>query len=143
MNGAQHGRGVTQERERLTFRPIWIGGGVFAAITLLGLVMAWVVLRIAEPAVQAPAVQAILGRGWPRRETSDEVNGMRTSLFPKDGRRVLDSSAPSAAAEHLRAYGWVDREQQIVHVPIARAKELYLERAQRRAASPEGGRPER
>ncbi len=141
MNEAEHWQRVTQERERLPARPIWIGAGVFAAITLLGVIMAWVVLRVAEPGAQVPA--AISGRGWTTRETNDEVNGMRTSLFPANERRVLDGPVPTPAADRLRAYGWVDREQQLVHVPLARAKELYLERLRRHAAAPEPGRPER
>jgi hypothetical protein len=135
MNDA-HWQRVTQERERLSARPIWIGGSVFVAITLLGMIMAWVVLRVAEPPWAGAALQPGSGRDWARRETSEEVNGMRTSLFPATERRQLAPSAPSAAAEHLRAYGWVDREQQIVHVPLERAKALYLERLRRHAAAP-------
>ena len=30
--------------------------------------------------------------------------------------------------ERLREYGWVDREQGLVRIPIERAKQLYLAR---------------
>lgn len=143
MNDAQHWHRVTQERERLTSRPIWLGASVFVGITVLGLIMAWVVLRVAEPEAQRAAVHPISGRDWPRRETSEEVNGMRTSLFPANERRLLEPVAPSTAADHLRAYGWVDREHQLVHVPLERAKELYLERLRPGAAAPKPEAPGR
>jgi hypothetical protein len=44
--------------------------------------------------------------------------------------------------ERLREYGWVDRAQGLVHIPIERAKRLYLERkagATRPASQFEGG----
>jgi len=41
--------------------------------------------------------------------------------------------------QHLRAYGWVDRERGIVHLPIDRATELFLKG--RRATGPEAAPP--
>jgi len=43
----------------------------------------------------------------------------------------------AARLEHLRAYGWIDRERGIVHLPIDRATELFLKG--RRATGPEAG----
>lgn len=137
MNDVQHWQRVTQERERLSARPIWLGAVGFGAITGLGMIMAWLVLQVAEPEARAVSATTSSGRGWVTRETGDEVNGMRTSLFPANERRVLDPAPVDPAAARLGAYGWVDREQRIIHVPIARAKELYVERQRRHAALPE------
>jgi hypothetical protein len=121
---------VTQEREQLSTRPILIGAVGFVAITALGLIMAWAVLRLSAPGAQDPA---ITGRGWGTAESREQVNGMRTSLFPRPDTPAR--ADPGVAAARLREYGWVDREQQIVHVPLARAKALYLERSRRHAAA--------
>lgn len=42
--------------------------------------------------------------------------------------------------QRLGQYGWVDRENGIARIPIDRALEIYLERANAEAAPPAGGR---
>jgi hypothetical protein len=37
----------------------------------------------------------------------------------------------AAAAERLGNYGWVDRDQNVVHIPIDRAKALFLQEQRR------------
>jgi hypothetical protein len=54
-----------------------------------------------------------------------EVNGMETQPFAV-GAQGIDEHRRTE--EFLMSYGWVDREAGIVHIPIERAIDLYLER---------------
>ena len=47
-----------------------------------------------------------------------------TGLFERHARPLSTRELP----ERLHSYGWVDRERRIVHIPIERAKQLYLAR---------------
>jgi hypothetical protein len=47
-----------------------------------------------------------------------------TGLFERHAPPLPTRQLP----ERLNSYGWVDREQRIVHIPIERAKQLYLSR---------------
>jgi hypothetical protein len=134
---------VTQEVDRMAPRPILIGALGFVALTLLGVLMAWALQRVAEGRTQGADAERISGRAWDTRETGEEVNGMRTGLFPRSEGRELGLQ-PAPSSQRLREYGWVDQERQIVHVPLERAKALYLERLRRHpAAAPRSERVER
>jgi hypothetical protein len=132
---------VTQEPDRVLVRPVVIGGVGFVGIIMLGVALAWGLERIAEgPRPEIP-VARLAGRGWNTPETDGEVNGMRTSLFPRPERVAAEPGRP-VTPSRLSEYGWVDRERGVVHVPIERAKELYLERQRRHAAvNPSPGTP--
>ncbi|HWO10864.1 MAG TPA: hypothetical protein VNN80_15325 [Polyangiaceae bacterium] len=79
--------------------------------------------RIA-PATAAPAA---LEGALPRPLTARELPGVPAGgLFERHEPAVSTRDAP----ERLKRYGWVDRERRLVHIPIDRAKELYLARGQ-------------
>lgn len=54
-----------------------------------------------------------------------EVNAMELTTFDQEAQGL---EANEAARERLRAYGWVDREDGVIHIPIEEAFDLYLER---------------
>lgn len=62
-------------------------------------------------------------------------------------RHLDDASDPSlgqaAPARRLSSYGWSDRERRRVHIPIARAVELYLARESARPPPPGLAEPRR
>jgi hypothetical protein len=69
--------------------------------------------------------------------------GQPSALFHRRG----PTESPRAEPVDLHRYGWVDREHDLVHIPIARAKELLLLQNGRRSAPqrtpvvpPEGSR---
>jgi hypothetical protein len=82
----------------------------------------------------AVAVEAlILAQAEPRgrlrsalpRETS-AIGGIQQRTFE---RRAVGTELKSAQLRHLTSYGWVDRDRGIVHVPIDRAMDLWIERS--------------
>jgi hypothetical protein len=38
------------------------------------------------------------------------------------------NTAPSATAQHLQTYGWIDRDKRLIRVPIDRAMKIAIER---------------
>jgi hypothetical protein len=87
----------------------------------------------------AVAVEALmLARAEPR--------GQLRSALPRETRtvgsiqqRTFDHGAAStelksAQLRHLASYGWVDRDRGVVHLPIERAMDLWIERARTGAA---------
>jgi hypothetical protein len=55
---------------------------------------------------------------------SSKIGMVEQQLFEKSRRGALDRAARQ---ERLRTYGWVDRRQGVVHLPIDRAMELVVE----------------
>lgn len=55
-----------------------------------------------------------------------EVNGIEMTLFDP---RAPGTARPSPASPDLDRYGWVDRESEVVHIPIERAMDVYIDRA--------------
>jgi len=63
--------------------------------------------------------------GLPRPvATPDPLATSASGMFERHAAPVLTRESP----ERLSSYGWVDRERRIVHIPIERAKQLYLSR---------------
>jgi hypothetical protein len=69
-----------------------------------------------SPALERPAVAAL--------QAPEPHVAYATGLFERHAEPVLTREPP----ERLSSYGWVDRERRIVHIPIERAKQLYLSR---------------
>ena len=67
-------------------------------------------------ALERPAVAAL--------QAPEPQVAYATGLFERHAEPVLTREPP----ERLSSYGWVDRERRIVHIPIERAKQLYLSR---------------
>jgi hypothetical protein len=128
---------VTQEPDNIDGRILVIGGLGFLALLLFGGLIAWLVERWADPSLSPATAHRSAGRA---REVPEEVNGVRTSLF-----RAADPLLTRRDPERLTQYGWVDQQQQLVHIPIERAKQLYLERRRASAlpssAAGRGGTP--
>ena len=61
-------------------------------------------------------------------DAPDEVNHIEMTLFKNE---LTAPDLRTQALQRLRSYGYVDRQRQIVHIPIERAFDLYLERQRR------------
>lgn len=73
-----------------------------------------------------------LGVEWrpaSRPQVPSEVNAMETGYF---GVEAQGLEMHGVAEQWLSTYGWVDRDAQIIRVPIDVAFELYLERQRER-----------
>jgi hypothetical protein len=82
----------------------------------------------------AVAVEALmLAKAEPRgrlrsalpRETA-AVGSIQQRTFD---RRGVGTELKAAQLRHLTSYGWVDRDRGVVHVPIDRAMDLWIERS--------------
>ena len=71
---------------------------------------------------------------------SADVQAIEMSLLPRadadrDRREAREDAASAprrdleTARRHLSSYGYTDREHGTLHIPLARAKQLYLERS--------------
>lgn len=103
-----------------------IGVGTVIA-TVIGLLVAYGLWRCDARVWPPPATEAV----------APDISGMETPVF---GAQAQGLDLNRRATQHLRTYGWVDRDRGIVRVPIEVAFQLYLQRARRPAARP-GGAP--
>lgn len=71
--------------------------------------------------VPSPALEGALPRPL---ATPDPREAYPSGLFARHAAPLPTREPP----ERLSSYGWVDRERRIVHIPIERAKQLYLSR---------------
>jgi len=59
------------------------------------------------------------------RRTTPDYNAIERGLFQSEAQGI---ELHQRAEVFLSSYGWVDRDQEIIHVPIEVAVELYLAR---------------
>lgn len=113
---------LRQEAEALDGRVLRRIGVGFVLATIVGVVLALVLL-------QGPHGARALAKPF----------GARAAETEQYRRMARPSAEPGAP---LEAYGWVDRDAGIVHVPVERAFELLSAEAARSAAvpPPNGGR---
>ena len=111
---------VHQEEDRIAGVPITIvltvALGVAAVLGLWALQM----MRSREHALR-PSDR------WPEATlpAPTEISGIEQQLFDEPAQGL---SERELVRKRLGSYGWVDREREIVHIPIDRAIDLYLER---------------
>lgn len=118
---------VTQETDRLEQRAVLLVAMSTLAVTALGVLFAWLLLRDAAPMERQAAGRA--------RSDAREINAMERTLFTRS--RVPAGQAPVPKGP---PYSWVDREREIVSIPIERAVDLYLSRQPLTQADP-GAQP--
>ncbi len=102
-----------------------VGAGVVAAI-VAGSLIAYGIAACRTTDIRAGATTRT---ATPK---TFDVNAMERSLFTAEA-QGLDATREADAV--LTSYGWVDRDHQIVRVPIDVATEIYLARR----AQPTGG----
>ena len=95
-----------------------VGMGVIIA-TLFG---AWLAYAIGDCSTRDMGAGAT-ERSSPRRAV--DHNGIERSPFRSEAQGI---ELHQRAEAFLSSYGWVDRDQEIVHVPVEVAVELYLAR---------------
>ena len=120
--------GVLHESEAFDFRLIiWVGVGL--AVT--GIIVQIVVLGVLgglekKHTVPSAAVSELA------KEDAERPLGQRVDNVPGPHLEGIERESSSIAAARQRAevqmqgYGWIDREKQIVHVPVEKAMEEVL-----------------
>lgn len=119
---------VVQEPDRVNPRFILIVTVVSILVTALGVAIAAGIIGITEQGIARATTED--GRRTPARLRGqpDEVNHIEMTLFKNE---LTAPDLRTQALQRLRSYGYVDRQRQIVHIPIERAFDLYLERQRR------------
>jgi len=116
---------VESEPDQVDHRFVLAAASVSAVITLMCCGLAWLVLRGVGSGNRIETVHQIRARKPPA-----EVNQVESDLFA--GKQPPAERA--AAKQRLSSFGWTAREQGIVHIPLARAFDLYLAGARAQGA---------
>lgn len=113
---------ISQEDDRVSGRTVIIVGVVAIVISAVAIAIAWWILS----ATAAPRQPALPGPHAPIAgdEAATRAIDMGRQLFAAR-RDLLDRSA---TMQRLDSYGWVNQQERIVHIPIRRAMELYVQR---------------
>jgi hypothetical protein len=124
---------IVPEPERLDARvPLGI-----LAVSIVTLLLSYV-LTVGVRSLAEYDLHAAAAHGSRGPATTEAAAAQPAGLFGRHDAPPATRQLP----ERLREYGWVDRAQGLVHIPIERAKQLYLERtagATRPASQLEGG----
>jgi hypothetical protein len=127
----EHRPGVRSEEDRISTGKILVVGIASLVIFFIGglaTVMFYDAVRAARP---GPPVPAEVG--------SSKIGMVEQQLFDRSRRGALDRTARE---ERLRSYGWVDRREGVVHIPVDRAMQLVAEGARPAPGrAPAPGRP--
>jgi hypothetical protein len=108
---------VTQEADHVSGRMVTIVAMVTIGVFAVGIAVAWWILT----AIGAPRQPALPD---PKQPIAKEINATDRWLF----REPYGVAGQRTETQRLDSYGWVDRERGIIHIPITRAMELYLDR---------------
>jgi hypothetical protein len=111
---------VIQEEDRPDSRAILVVVGIMAGLCLLGLVLAIGVERWAASDLTRSDV--VFNRRLP--VVAEAFDRQPNYVFQRPADRVPAAVRPP----ELDGYGWIDRERGVVRIPIARAKDLLVER---------------
>ena len=124
---------IVPEPDRLDAR-VPLGILAVSIVTLLVSGILTVAVRWSVPMPQAASVPPPLAQtlqppplegALPRPvATPDPLAASASGMFERHAAPVPTREPP----ERLSSYGWVDRERRIVHIPMERAKQLYLSR---------------
>jgi hypothetical protein len=95
---------------------LWLGAAVAGVIVVVLLVVAWLASGLESLARSADPQLS------PLAETAPTSAAPRLQDTPVRDYQEFRRQQKNA----LHSYGWVDRKEKIVHLPIARAKELIL-----------------
>lgn len=109
---------VIQEPDQINQKAILVVTLGTILVTLFGALAAWGIIRLSEPEQRNEDHVRTRARGQP-----DNVNQLEMGQYAR-GPAEVDRQA--RVALRLRTYGWADRQEQLVHIPLEKAFEMYL-----------------
>ncbi len=113
------------ETQDMSFKTVAAAGiGLLALLAVIALVMVGLFSVIANRQAQSDVLPSMVTPQLPPEPRLDVIPGETL----KDQRAAED--------RQLNSYGWVDRQKNIVHIPIARAVDLFAQ--QNQPPQPEG-----
>lgn len=104
---------VEQEPDVVPSRGVLVSLVATLAIIALGTLVAWAI----------EAAGGATGAARPAPAAPTEVNAMERTVFDE---RAQGLESRDQAEQALRAYGWIDRERGIIHIPIDVAIDLTI-----------------
>lgn len=119
---------ITQEPDRFNNRVVSLVAAVTIAVTVAGVLIAWGLLRLSTDPSGVAGIRSA-GRA---QNTPSQVSSIDLTLFRRE-------TPPQGVVSHprLRTYGFVEKEEGIIHVPLEQAMRLYLQRSRSRSSSPQ------
>ncbi|HTL32026.1 MAG TPA: hypothetical protein VL326_02810 [Kofleriaceae bacterium] len=99
--------------------------GRSVAATGVGVIVAIVLGALAAYGIDACRTHELGYEAAPHESMPAEVNAMETTVFTSEAQGI---ESHERAEQVLASYGWVDRDKQLVRVPIEVAFELLLAR---------------
>ncbi len=127
--GAVHGH---EERDASIRGAMWFAAGLIATIIVVLALMRWLFVAFPKPQGEMAAVPYVQGL------TQELPPEPRLQVHAPEDLKKMREQEDSM----LDSYGWIDRQNGIVRIPVRRAMELLAERSSRSqtpsAAKPEG-----
>ena len=96
---------------------------IVAALVVLGIGGAWLTIAAAGGSLSALAAEQQGGAAVPPPR---DIEGIYQTLIDRD---ETTANLRRADERRLASYGWIDRAQGVVHIPIARAMQIVAEEA--------------
>ncbi|HTU92391.1 MAG TPA: hypothetical protein VMF69_20080 [Gemmataceae bacterium] len=126
----EHTPGVFRESEAFDFRLIlWVGVGLVVTCVVVQIVL-WQFLGGLERQHAAPpgSVSELVQEDAERSlsERLDNVPGPHLEGIERESNSSSIAAARQQAEARMERYGWIDRQKEIVHVPIDKAMEQVL-----------------
>ena len=116
---------VVQEEDLVPGKRIMAVLAAVLVITAGGVLSAWLIGDCrSEDLGPGPVATPLEGM----TKIPEEVNAMELVLFDEPAPAYVQRALEE---QRMRTYGWVSREAGVIHIPIERAMELYLDDVER------------
>lgn len=122
---------IQQEEDRVPSSGILLVLAAVLGIIALCVLSAWLIDDCRTDALGPRAAPTPLEGAGPIPE---DIHAVELILFDKPAPALVDRALQ---AQRLHTYGWVSQEDNVVHIPIERAMQLYVDEHR----SPRGGTP--
>lgn len=112
---------IQQEEDRVPRSGILMVLAAVLGITALCVLVAWLIDDCRTDALGPRAARTALERA---PSIPEDIHEIELILFDRPAPGLVDRELQE---QRLHTYGWVSREDEVVHLPIDRAMQLYLD----------------
>lgn len=138
------------EHSDVPVRPLWIAIAIFLVFGVVSYLAVWLLykgfVRSENERAEAPATavqrpsDVSVPKNQPLLQPFPKTGNAGETVPPQRNTPVTDLHEMRAAEDAvLHHYGWVDRQQGVVHIPIEVAKDRAVEMLQRESAAVPAG----
>ncbi|MGH7172410.1 MAG: hypothetical protein ACRELF_04455 [Gemmataceae bacterium] len=126
----EHTPGVAHESEVFDFRLIlWVGAGLVVTAVIVQVVVWWLFGSLEKHNTVPPGSVSELAKEdatLPFEQRLDKVPAPHLEGIERENNPSRIAAARQRAEARRERYGWIDRDKEIVHVPIEKAMEEVL-----------------